>query len=208
MSFLYVTEQGAYLRKSGESLVVEKNNETIINMPLREVETAAVFGNVQVSSQALLALLEQGCDTALLSSDGHFRGRVVSSTSKNSEIRRTQFVKSLDPAFCLDFSKRIVISKVCNGSSVLRKYHNSDRNDFVFEDFDSLKECIKKVENAENLDELRGYEGNAAKIYFSGFKRCLKDTMGFEGRKYFPATDPVNALLSFGYSFVSREWRL
>lgn len=205
MPFLYITEQGSYLRKLGQSAVLFKKNEKIMEMPIKDIEAVVIFGNVQVSSQLLLAILKSGADIALMTKNGHFRGRVVSSKSKNSEIRMKHFENSIDPHYCLEMSRNIVAAKLKNGIQLLKKYHYSSRSDFHFDKFDKLNEFIARSESAREIEELRGYEGNASKIYFEGLKRCLKNPMGFNGRKYFPSTDPVNALLSFGYSFVSRE---
>ena len=205
MSVLYLTEQGGYVHKSGETIVIEKDGEEILKSPLKDISIIVIFGNVQVSVQALLALLEKGCDISMMTQDGHFRGRVVSALGKNIELREKQFKLTQDADFVLRFSKSIVSAKIKNGITLMQKYSYSDRNPFTAENLPNMKELIKKIEDADNIDTLRGYEGVSAKNYFDDFGKFLIEGIEFSGRKYFPAPDPVNALLSFGYSFVSRE---
>jgi CRISP-associated protein Cas1 len=206
MAFCYITEQGGYLRKQGESVVLCKDSEKIFEMPVKDIDTLVVFGNVQISNQLMLAMLDNGTDISLMSGNGNFRGRVVSSKSKNCEIRMKQLEKSIDPQYCLETAINIVTAKLKNAKKFLRKYHNSLYSELCFEGFGKLDELIAKAESAMEIEELLGYEGNAARIYFEAFRQCLKNPMDFCGRKYFPSPDPVNALLSFGYSFVSREF--
>ncbi len=206
MAHLYITEQGAYLRKKGNTIRLEKSGEKILEMPIKEVHLLLLFGKVQISVQAMLALLYQGCDISMMTSDGHFRGRVQSALGKNSELRRLQHEKTKDIKYTLEFTKKVSSAKISNGMKLLKDFHYNKNNPVNIDCFDKLQEYIEKISNAESIEEIRGYEGNAAKIYFrEGISECLINKMGFNTRQYFPSPDPVNALLSFGYSFISRE---
>jgi len=205
MSVIYFTEQGGYVRKSGEAVIFEKDGEAILQRPIKDISIIVLFGSIQISVQAMLALLEKGCDVSMMTRDGHFRGRVVSALGKNVELRSNQFALSEDKEFCLTFSKSVVSSKIKNAIALLQKYTYSNKNPYSAENISRLKELINKIESTDNLDSLRGYEGAAAKVYFEDFGKFLSGEIEFPGRKYFPAPDPVNALLSFGYSFISRE---
>jgi len=61
------------------------------------------------------------------------------------------------------------------------------------------------AKSAANADSLRGFEGKAGAWYWPAFKALLKNDLGFAGRNYSPAKDPVNALLSFGYALLQRD---
>jgi len=206
LSNLYITEQGAYLRKKGNTVWLEKSGEKILEMPIKDVHLLLLFGKVQISVQAMLALLDKGCDISMLTADGHFRGRVNSALGKNSKLRRIQHTKSEDREYVLEFSKNVTFAKISNGIKLLRDFHNNRNNPVKIDCFDELGKYLDKITEAESTEELRGYEGNAARIYFrKGFRKCLINKLGFKTREYFPSPDPVNALLSFGYSFISRE---
>jgi len=205
MANLYLTEQGGCLRKRDRRLVFEKDGETLLERPMKDVDTVVVFGRIQVSVQALLALLEGGCDVSLMTHNGHFRGRLVPALGKNSPLRFGQYTLCSDEAFRLDTARRIVAGKIHNGLSLLRSYHYSGSNPFRFGEFETLRGLERKALDARSLDSLRGYEGTAAKCYYRGFGDVLTCGISFPGRKYYPSTDPVNAIMSFGYSFVARE---
>jgi len=205
MSNIYLTEQGSYLKKEYDRIICEKDGETLLERPLKDVGTVVIFGNVQVSVQAMLALLEAGCDIALLSQSGHFRGRVVSALGKNITLRYAQYQRYEDAAFRLSFSRAVTAAKIANGARMLTRYHYSASNPVRMESLDDMKSLEEEAKNASSLDSLRGVEGAAANFYFRDFARALTGDIIFPGRKYYPATDPVNAVLSFGYSFVARE---
>jgi len=205
MTNLYLTEQGTYLRKHGEAMVYEKDGEVLLERPLKDVGMVVLFGCVQVSVQAMLALLEAGCEVSLLTANGHFRGRIVPALGGNSPLRLAQYVFSRDPERRLGIARRVVAAKVLNGLRLLMDYRASGSNPARFDHAESLEKLSDKSLRAESLEELRGLEGAAARRYFEGFKAALTAEVEFPGRRYYPSTDPVNAVLSFGYSFVARE---
>jgi len=205
MSIIYFTEQGGYLRKKRESIKFEKDGEVILEKPIRDISLIVLFGRIQVSVQAMLALLDNGCDISMMTQDGHFRGKVVSALGKNAELRSNQFRLAEDEDFCFKISKSIVSAKILNGINLIQKYSYSGRHTAKASNIENLKSILNKIEKCDNIDTLRGFEGTAARYYFEDLGKFFIGDVKFEGRKYFPSTDPVNALLSFGYSFIGRE---
>ncbi|MCD6460507.1 CRISPR-associated endonuclease Cas1, partial [bacterium] len=170
------------------------------------IKMAVLFGNIQIFTQAMLALMENGCDIALMTQNGHFRGRVASAYSKNITSRLQQFNKYNNSEFKLKFAKNIICSKIKNGIVLLKKYHYNQHNPVRIKSIDSLTDMLEQVKKSNDMDSLRGYEGYASKLYFHEFAKCITvPEMKFTGRTFFPSPDPVNALLSFGYSFIARE---
>jgi len=202
---LYITEQGASLHKRNEMIVCEKDEEEIVSRPLKDVGLVVLFGAVQVSTQALLALLENGSDVSLMTHNGHFRGRLTPALGKNSDLRMKQYQRCSDKDFCLRMGKNIITAKVSNCLKLMKDYHYSASNPIRFDSFKELESLEKRLQEAETMESLRGYEGAAARWYFRGFADALTCGVKFPGRRFHPSTDPVNALLSFGYSFVARE---
>jgi CRISPR-associated protein Cas1 len=205
MPFLYITEQGAYIRRKGPHIEVVKNEEVIADLALRDVTGLVTFGGVHPTTEALLALLDAGADIAFMTQNGHFKGRLVSATGKNSILRAQQYAALSDPGRKLEMARYYVAAKIRNGSDVLYDYHRNANNPFEFGNRQRLEEFAGKALVAENVESLRGYEGAAAKLYFANFAKCLLHDRVFPGRIFHPSTDPINALLSFGYSFVARE---
>jgi len=202
---LYVTEQGAYVRKKGPHLHVVKDEELLADVPLKDVQCVVVFGGVHVTTDALAALVDEGCDIAFMTINGHFKARVVSAHGKNSVLRVKQYEAFIDAGKKLSMARKYVAAKILNGCDVLYDYHRNRGNPFTFENRGKLLDMADKALQAETLQSLRGYEGTAARLYFEGFGKCLMHGRTFPGRIFHPSTDPVNALLSFGYSFVARE---
>lgn len=202
---LYITTQGAYVKKSGGTIVIEKAGERISAHPTKDISTLIIFGHIQVTVQAMLALLEHGCDIAMMTQHGRFRGRMVSAYTRNVPFRIHQYQKYTDPHFRLGIARRLIGSKVKNAVALLKAYRHSSRTSVDIE-CSALLHAIQSIESAESIESLRGYEGTAARLYFAQFAKCIKpDNISFAGRRFHPSTDPVNALLSFGYSFVARE---
>jgi len=205
MPNLYITEQGALVNKEGGTIKVTKDGERLIERTLKDVHTLVLFGSVQVTTQAMLALLEEGCDIAMMTGRGHFRGRVVAASGKNSILRVKQYEHFADAERALRLSKAYVQAKIENSKSLLQAYHYNTNNSFREERLYLFDDYKAKAAQTVTLDELRGYEGTAAAFYWECLGRCLTCGLAFKKRIFHPSPDPVNALLSFGYSFVARE---
>lgn len=206
MSFLYVTEPGAHVKKIGPQIQVLKDKEILAERAILDVKCLVMFGGAHVTSEAMLALLGGGCDIAYMTQNGNFRGRVVSATGKNSILRAGQYAMFSDSSRRLKMAKRYVLAKVKNGIHVLDDYHHSGKSDFRFDERSQIEEICRHVETVcADIPSLFGYEGAAARHYFGAFGRLFTHGRTFPGRVFHPSTDPINALLSFGYTIVSRE---
>jgi CRISP-associated protein Cas1 len=208
MSFLYVTEQGAYIRKKGPRIQVVKDDELLADRTVKDIGTLVMFGGVHPTTEAMLALLDNGADIAMMTQNGHFKGKMVSAKGKNSLLRVAQYRMFTDESRRLEMARRYVGAKIRNGLDVLLDYHYSSGNPYRLDD--TTRGQIEKICESLNTpgipaDSLRGYEGAGARCYFQEFAKCLLHGRVFPGRNFHPSTDPVNALLSFGYSFIARE---
>lgn len=205
MANLYITEQGAVLRKTGDRLIVEKDAELFLDIPCSKVDAVLIFGNVQFTTQAVHEILQHGIEMAILTRSGKLLGHISSLKSKNVELRIEQFNKYMDDAFRLTFSKILVKGKVTNCLNLIRifSYNHPDRN--LSEIADQLRVLTEDSENAGSIASLMGTEGASARVYFECLGRMILGEFTFDGRKKHPSTDPVNALLSFGYTLVFNE---
>ena len=204
---LYVTEQGTRLNKCGGHLVVQRDGSTIDDILLSEVDSLSLFGAVHPTTDAMLALLDKGTDIAFLSSGGRYRGRLVSSIGKNVPLRLCQYDAFRNRERAFELAKACIVRKLENGLRVLDAYSKNSHNSFRFENREEYLRNLNAVRELQGFDRdvLRGYEGNGARIYFANFSHCLNCGIEFPGRKYHPSTDPVNALLSFGYTLAARS---
>ena len=99
MAYLYIHEQGAVLKKTGERLLVEKDDERLMDMPASKIEGVLIFGNVQFTTQAVQLLSRQGIEMGLFTKNGKLLGKLVSPTTKNITLRQHQYARHTDPDF-------------------------------------------------------------------------------------------------------------
>lgn len=195
---IFITEQGSRLVKRGHVLQVYKNRENIFMFPLDNVSQLILLGRIEVSSSLLSLLMHLGIDTVFLSRDGRFKGRLSGESSKNIFLKEQQFKKRSDDRFCLSVSRKIILSKIRNCRNFIRKQNPALLSDMQ----NRILNAIRSVMAVQDLNILRGIEGSFAVLYFSVFSRLLKEKMGFKKRIKHPPNDPVNILLSFGYTLL------
>ena len=148
-------------------------------------------------------LLESGVDTVFLSTAGKFRGRLVSGEGKNVELRRAQFAHLDDEPFLLDLAQRFVRGKVQNSRSVMRRQQRDLQDPDLESALIRMRHVVSRLDSTQTLDELRGWEGTAAAMWFACFPKMVKvDGFPFGGRTRRPPKDALNALLSFGYTML------
>ena len=205
MANLYITEQGAVLRKTGDRLIVQKEEEILLDVPCNKVESVLIFGNVQFTTQAVHELFEHGIEMALLTRTGRLVGQITSPATKNIELRLEQFKQYWDEIFRLDLSRIIVTGKITNSMNMMRAFSYNHPEINLTPEMNRMHSSMEAVKGAKDINRLMGVEGSASRAYFSGFGKMILSEFTFEGRRKRPATDPVNALLSFGYTLVFNE---
>jgi len=207
---LYVQDQGARVGLDGDCLVVRGRKGPSATARLPNTSHVALYGNVQVSAQAMRALLERSIPVSFLSYGGWYYGRATGFDSKNVELRLAQHRAAIDPAFCLRMARGLVASKARNCRTLLRRNHAAPPVVVLSE----LEQLARKAEQAEALDALLGLEGTAARSYFGAFTGMLKGeaalggAFDLDGRSRRPPKDPINALLSFVYSLLTKDFAL
>jgi CRISP-associated protein Cas1 len=204
MAIIYVTDQGATLTKRGNRLVVEKQGRPIHWSHAFKVEQVILMGNVSLSPAAIAFLLQEGIDTVFLSYYGKYRGRLVAHLGKNIDLRRRQFARLSDPAFRLQQARAYVQGKIYNCRVLLRRQNREIGSEAVAQAIHQLRRLGQKADQADTVDSLMGLEGSAAAAYFGCFPHLLRAAdLPFEGRSRRPPKDPVNVLLSLGYTLLA-----
>lgn len=208
---LYVQEPGAHVGKRSEHLVVRKDAAEMTRVPLHAVRQVVVFGNVQVSTQALETLVANDVTVSYLTGYGRFIGAFVPSLPKNVGLREAQFRRFADEAECLQLSKAVVRAKLSNQRTLLMRSLRGDGDRGSDEPAaQGLAELLRRLDSAATLDTVLGLEGQGAALYFGEFGRFLKnlpDGRGFDftTRNRRPPRDEVNALLSFAYALLCKD---
>lgn len=215
LNTVYVTTEGAALRKDGENLVVEVEGEERARVPMHMLASVVVFGGIFVSPALMGACGAAGITLVLLDRNGRFAARIEGPVSGNVLLRRAQYRASDAPE---DIVRSVVIGKVANQRSVLMRALRDYGDEFTQTDRDSITRAVdrtahilRRVELSDKtVDKMRGSEGEAANIYFSVFDHLIRvpDTdMRWSGRSRRPPLDPVNALLSFLYTLLTHDCR-
>jgi CRISPR-associated protein Cas1 len=193
----------------GQSVrITDKDGEVVRELPLANIESIAVLGGVQVSTQALTVFAEHEVPVAFLSAAGRLVAMMDPLGPTSAAVRAAQ-VRMLDrPDKALELARAVTLAKIANQRTLLMRNH-VDLPPRVAAD---LQECIAAAEQATTMDELRGHEGNAASIYFAHFAGMFKQGVAevaarfdANGRQRRPPPDPVNAVLSFAYSMLTHE---
>jgi CRISPR-associated protein Cas1 len=206
VAFLYLTEQGSILRKAGDRLLIEKDDEILLDVPYHKLQTVLLFGNVQVTTQAMAELLEKGVGLSLFSRQGAYRGSLEPPRGKNIDLRIAQFEAYRDRGRALGFAKSVVKAKIANGLAVLDHYREHAEADAEFDaGRRALAESVEHCEAATDVAMLDGVEGSAAREYFGLLMKFNKSEMEWPGRLKHPAPDPLNALLSLTYTLLMNE---
>lgn len=215
LNTVYITTEGAGLRKDGENLVAEIDGQVKARVPMHMLAAVVVFGGIFVSPGLIGACAAVGITIVLLDRNGRFSARIEGPVSGNVLLRRAQYRASDKPE---EIIRSIVMGKVANQRSVLmralRDYgsgmEDTTRN-FLSEAVYRLAHILRRVEHSDKTsDVMRGSEGEAANVYFSVFDHLLRipePDMRWKGRSRRPPLDPVNALLSFFYTLLTHDCR-
>jgi len=205
MSTLYLLEQGAKLEKESKRLVVKKDNKVLLEIPEFKIERVLLFGNIQITTQAMKFLLESGIETSLFSIYGKLIGRLLPAQSKNVFLRMVQLEKAKNEEFRLNFAKIIIEGKIRNAKALLQRFA---RNHPEIDLKDAVKDsdgCLEELPRKRRVPSAIGVEGRASAIYFKAFGKMFRKELQFGERRRRPPPDPVNSLLSLGYSLITNE---
>ncbi len=205
MAYLYITEQQSCLRKTGDRLLVTKEDATLLDVQCHKVDGVLIFGNVQVTTQAVHELMEHDIELAILTRTGRLVGQLTSPATKNIELRLNQFRRYDDPGFCLTYARALVSAKIGNGRNVVLAHARNHPDPLLNSVAEELARSGQSAAQAVCIDALRGIEGTAARIYFGALSAMIRTDLPFDGRHKRPPTDPVNALLSLGYTMLFNE---
>ena len=208
---VYVNVQGARVGISKGRLQIKKDKEVLQEVRLIDVSQLCIFGNIQVSTQCIRELLRNEVPICYFSYGGWFSGMTTGLPSKHVELRRKQVGRSSLGG--LDISKKIVEAKIHNSRTLLRRNTKTEKSDQDIQRvLNSLTDLAAKTNKAVTVAELMGIEGAAARDYFKVFSSMLVgnealpgQAFSFEGRNRRPPLDPVNCLLSYCYSLLTKD---
>ena len=215
LNTLYVTTEGAGLRKDGENLVAEVDGSERARVPLHMLGSVVVFGAIYVSPPLIQACASAGITIVLLDRAGRFQARVEGPVSGNVLLRREQYRVSDAPD---DIVRSIVSGKIANQRTVLQRALRDHGLDIAVDRREAIEAAVKRLGmilqrvglSDERAELLRGAEGEAGHVYFGVFNDLIRVPdagIVFRGRSRRPPLDPVNAVLSFLYTLLVHDCR-
>ena len=214
LNTLFVTTEGAYLKKDGASVVVRIEKENRLRLPLHNLGGIVCFGRISCSPLLMSACAKSGVSISFLTPYGGFLAAVVGFSPGNVLLRREQYRRADDPAETLIIAKQFVTAKIANSRSVLLRAARDSKDTTAIEHLQKTARRmafdVQAAREATSLDSLRGTEGESANTYFGCFNQMLSpQASGFEfvGRSRRPPLDRFNALLSFLYSMLTHDAR-
>jgi len=205
MHTIYLTDNGLRLGRKSQRILVKKDGKILEEIPTLDLKRILIFGNNQLSTELMRHLASKGVEVAFLSSRGRFKFRLVPETSKNIYLRLAQHDRYRDKAFRVRFSRKVVEAKLRNQRSLLVRYRRNQPETDIESSVAALKNCIQQVQEKRTIEEIMGVEGFGSKSYFEAYGKLLLGGYVFNKREYYPAPDPINALLSFGYMVLFNE---
>ncbi len=208
---VYVQAHRAKVAKSGENLEISIDDKKVQSARLIDTSQLVLMGNVYVTTPCLHELMKRGIPITWHSYGGWFIGHTQGTGHNNVELRTAQYRASFEEHTCLHIARVLIRAKILNARTFLRRNWRGDEK--PRELLDGLRLDARKAARAATLQELLGIEGAAAARYFGAFGQMLKRREGegelafdFHKRNRRPPSDPVNALLSYAYSLLTRSW--
>ncbi len=210
LNTLYVTSENSYLALDGENVVVFDEKTEIGRLPLHNLEGIVSFGYRGTSPALMGACAERNISLCYLTPQGKFLARISGRVKGNVILRQQQYASSRDEQVSLDIARNCILGKVYNARWVLERAVRDHELQIDAEQVKAasgfLKQSLEFIQASQSKDQLRGYEGEAASIYFGVFDQLIlqqKRDFAFHGRNKRPPLDPVNALLSFVYTLLT-----
>ena len=214
LNTLFVTTQGAYLSKEGETVAVKIDGQTRLQIPVHTIGGIVCFGQVSCSPFLMGFCAEKGVGISFLTEHGRFLARVHGPVSGNVLLRREQYRRADDPVASAQVARAVIIAKIANSRTVLqralRDHAEKLEEEAVRRVVFLLGRCLEACNREADLDALRGIEGEAAAAYFSVFDNLIvsqKDAFSFKERNRRPPLDNVNCLISFLYTLLVHDAR-
>jgi CRISPR-associated protein Cas1 len=212
LNTLYVTSPDAYLALDGENIVVLKEGDELVRVPLHNLEAIVTFGYTGASPALMGACASRGIALSFMTESGRFLAGVLGEVQGNVVLRRTQYRYADDEGRCVRIARAMLSGKIHNGRWVLER---ATRDHAMRLDVDRLKaassalaDSLRALPSAQSIDSLRGLEGDAATRYFSVLDELVlqgKEDFRFTARSRRPPMDRINALLSFAYSLLAND---
>ncbi|NLK63003.1 MAG: CRISPR-associated endonuclease Cas1 [Fusobacteria bacterium] len=203
---LYVTEQGSTISTKDNQVIINRSNGNKDKIPISKIEKVNILGNTSITTPTLGYFLDKNIEVVFMNINGKYKGKLSSGDTKNIVLRLEQYKNSLNMNFKLKISKDFVKSKLINYIELLNRRNIGELKGKLTEDIKIITNSLENLKLKDDLNQVRGIEGYATKVYFNCMKKLIKkEDFIFTKRVFYPPTDRINSILSFGYSLLYNE---
>lgn len=203
MATLYIQEQGVTVRKRDEQVLITREGKILQEIPLNKIDQVVLMGRgVQMSTALLVELIGRGIPVMLTNQRGsrHY-ATLTAGPSRFGALRLAQMQRVNEPAWNLDLARAVVRAKLSNQRAVLARANWPAAASALGQ----IDAALAAVDTAVDIDAVRGHEGAGAAAYFGAWRVRFQQSWGFQGRQFYPPPDPINAMLSFGYTLLLHD---
>ena len=205
---VYVQSYRGKVAKDGYRLSIATDDQDVKYVRLNDVSHLVVMGNIYITTPTLHELMRREIPVSWMSYGGWLLGHSIGTGHANVELRTAQYAASFDSEKCLQIARWLVASKIKNSRTLLRR--NTRKGEQYEADLSDLARLARKATSVSSMQTLLGVEGASALSYFNRFDLMLKENDAFPSflfnkRNRRPPVDPVNAMLSFGYSLLTSK---
>lgn len=202
---IYVDRPGSLVRSRGDRMIVEHLSEAIFRLNFKRVRQVVLVGRIGMTTPFIHRALRDGIDVILLDDHGGPGGRLTSLAHSDPTARRSQYRAADDEPVARDLARVFVDGKIANMRVALLRAGRRVPDPVVTSAAETLAITRLLLADATSYDELLGHEGMATREYFRAWRTVIGETWGFTARQRRPPPDPVNAMLSFGYTMLVQE---
>lgn len=206
MGTLYINHDDSFIGKTDERLTVKADKKLLTDVPLLHVEGVVIFGRATISPAAVIELLERKIPMSFMTGTGRFLGRLEPELTKNIFVRRSQWEASGETPKAIHMVQAFVRGKLKNYRGSLMRHMRDYPDNDLQRAIDDLERAIDSLLPIKAIASLRGVEGHGSAVYWRAFPKLIRtDGFTFKTRNRRPPLDPVNAMLSFGYSLLRHD---
>lgn len=203
MVHLYISDSASRVSLSRGRIIVCSDETGETSHPVDTVDSVVIFGRPSMTTPFIIEMIGRQVDIQLFTTDGHYQGRISGPGTTYAPRLRAQVQRSDDPVFALTIAKRLVSAKIRNQIALVEA-HVADR-DRVDKPLQAMRHSLTWIEQAVSISEANGFEGNAAKAYFTALATLVPSDFTFKGRSTRPPKDAFNSMISLGYSLLYKN---
>ncbi|MEL7039019.1 MAG: type I-D CRISPR-associated endonuclease Cas1d [Cyanobacteria bacterium J06592_8] len=207
MGTVYIIQDDAFVGKTDERLVVKVEKQKVLDVPLIKLEGIVILGRATVSPAVIMELLERKIPLTFLKKTGKYLGRLEPELTRNIFMRKSQWSAAGESPQAIHAVQSFVRGKLKNYRNVLLR-RSRKKNELNLQDsITKIEQAIAPIDSTNKINSLRGLEGAGSAAYFGCFNQLINSNSGFQFqyRRRRPPTDPVNSLLSLGYSLLRHD---